>query len=252
MCLPSDIFFDDYVARVRSQIDQLYHSIPNLNSRTTYYLHGVKLIETMMGASYDKPTVPPIATDIAQTTTALDSLDDFIESLTPGMDGFDFSTVNNFNPEPSMPQVQVPQPPLAFSGPMADLTIDPCTLNNPQLTFTPEGSSSLGGPSTAATSPPSPVPASSSTKVESNSCCEICGYRPKGDPRWFGGSMAKHKKLQHSTTPPKIYQCPFPGCTSQYKNRPDNLRQHQIEKGHFVDGQGGSGRRPNKRKKTDE
>ena len=66
--------------------------------------------------------------------------------------------------------------------------------------------------------------------------------------------MAKHKKLQHSTAPPRIYKCPFPGCTSQYKNRPDNLRQHQIEKGHWVEGQGeggGNGRRPSKRKKVE-
>lgn len=88
-------------------------------------------------------------------------------------------------------------------------------------------------------------------KVEANSCCEICGYRPKGDPQWFKGSMAKHKKLQHSTAPPKIYKCPYPGCSSQYKNRPDNLRQHQIEKNHWVGGEEGTQRRPSKRKKLE-
>ena len=88
-------------------------------------------------------------------------------------------------------------------------------------------------------------------KVEvAHSCCDICGYRPKGDPQWFKGSMAKHKKLQHSTEPPKIYRCPFPGCTSQYKNRPDNLRQHQLEKNHWVEGEEGPPRRPSKRKKV--
>lgn len=85
-------------------------------------------------------------------------------------------------------------------------------------------------------------------KVESNRCCDICGYRPKGDPQWFKGSMAKHRKLQHSNAPPKIYKCPYPGCKSAYKNRPDNLRQHQIDKGHFVDD--ANGRRPSKRKKV--
>ncbi|KAI0593398.1 hypothetical protein F4775DRAFT_499134 [Biscogniauxia sp. FL1348] len=85
-------------------------------------------------------------------------------------------------------------------------------------------------------------------KVEANDCCEICGYRPKGDPQWFKGSMAKHKKLQHSTGPPTIYKCPFPGCKSQYKNRQDNLRQHQIEKNHFVGDE--AERRPHKRKKV--
>ena len=85
-------------------------------------------------------------------------------------------------------------------------------------------------------------------KVEANACFELCGYRPKGDPQWFKGSMAKHKKLQHSTAPPIIYKCPYPGCTSQYKNRADNLRQHQIDKGHFVDGEVPN-KRPSKRKK---
>lgn len=89
----------------------------------------------------------------------------------------------------------------------------------------------------------------STPQVEANSGCEICGYKPKGDPQWFKGSMAKHKKLQHSREPPTIYQCPYPGCTSAYKNRQDNLRQHQIEKNHFVDDQGQQ-RRPNKRKKA--
>ena len=62
-------------------------------------------------------------------------------------------------------------------------------------------------------------------------------------------AVAKHKKLQHSTNPPQIYKCPYPGCNSAYKNRPDNLRQHQIEKMHFVDGVDSKGRRTNKRKK---
>lgn len=92
--------------------------------------------------------------------------------------------------------------------------------------------------------------ASSGQKVEANDCCEICGYRPKGDPQWFRGSMAKHKKMQHSTGPPVIYRCPFPGCTSAYRNRQDNLRQHQLEKNHFVDEGSAQGRRPMKRKKV--
>ncbi|KAI1329750.1 hypothetical protein F5Y16DRAFT_80848 [Xylariaceae sp. FL0255] len=89
---------------------------------------------------------------------------------------------------------------------------------------------------------------SSTQKVEASDCCEICGYRPKGDPQWFKGSMAKHKKMQHSVNPPVIYKCPFPGCNSEYKNRKDNLRQHQIEKNHFVGNE--NMRRPQKRKKS--
>ena len=75
--------------------------------------------------------------------------------------------------------------------------------------------------------------------------CEICGYRPKGDPRWFQGSMAKHKKTMHSAGPDKVYHCPYPGCQSAYKNREDNLKQHMKDKGHYVED-----RRPQKRKKV--
>lgn len=90
--------------------------------------------------------------------------------------------------------------------------------------------------------------ASSGQKVEANERCELCGYRPKGDPQWFKGSMAKHKKMQHSNNPPIIYKCPFPGCNSEYKNRKDNLRQHQIEKNHFV-GDDATQQRTHKRKR---
>ncbi|RYP30361.1 hypothetical protein DL767_006269 [Monosporascus sp. MG133] len=107
-------------------------------------------------------------------------------------------------------------------------------------------SSSTAGTSAVTTNP-------KSSKVEADECCEECGYRPKGAPQWFKGSMAKHKRLQHSTAPPVIYQCPFPGCTSAYKNRPDNLRQHQLEKGHFVGGgDNEAARRPNKKRKKGE
>jgi hypothetical protein len=107
-------------------------------------------------------------------------------------------------------------------------------------------------PSTAATSPPSQTPTPAATsKAESNSICDECGYRPEGNPKWFQGSMAKHKKLMHGKSEPVVYQCPYPGCTSRYTNRPDNLRQHQIKKQHFVGGEGDIQRRPSKRKKMD-
>lgn len=86
----------------------------------------------------------------------------------------------------------------------------------------------------------------SNEKVESDEACDICGFRPKGNSRWFRGSMAKHKKLQHGTAT-EFYKCPYPGCKSQYRNRPDNLRQHQLDKGHFVDDD--QDRRPSKKRK---
>ncbi|KAK4196816.1 hypothetical protein QBC40DRAFT_351490 [Triangularia verruculosa] len=96
-----------------------------------------------------------------------------------------------------------------------------------------------------------PQPPDDSAAVEADPKCDECGYRPKGHPRWFKGSMAKHKRLKHSREPPKIYQCPYPGCTSQYKNRPDNLRQHQIEKRHFLEGEEVPMKRPSKRKRVE-
>ncbi|KAH7165606.1 hypothetical protein EDB81DRAFT_877976 [Dactylonectria macrodidyma] len=237
MCLPPELYFDNFISCVRMNMDSLYaQNIPNICQRTVYYRHGIRLLETIINAS--QMPRDQSATMDATRTPALDSLDDVIGAMTPNnIDNFNFDLVGKFDPHM----------PIDYPGAM---TVDPNALGNPQLMPTPEGTLSAAGPSTAATSPPSPIPGSAATKIESNSCCELCGYRPKGDPRWFGGSMAKHKKLQHATTPPKIYRCPYPGCTSQYKNRPDNLRQHQIEKGHFLDDQEGS-QRPTKRKKVD-
>lgn len=153
-----------------------------------------------------------------------------------------------------------------------DLDIQPASTNRPTkhsntttkpaIAATTDLSRSAGNASTSRIGIQTPSSSSASPtlpekeqqtqqqKLEADACCEICGYRPKGDPRWFHGSMAKHRKLQHSTDPPKIYKCKYPGCSSAFKNRPDNLRQHQIEKGHFVDGEEGPSKRPNKRKKV--
>lgn len=114
----------------------------------------------------------------------------------------------------------------------------------------PSDSGSLLNNATQTQTPSSSESPPQQQKVEADARCELCGYRPKGDPRWFHGSMAKHKKLQHSTEPPKWYRCSYTGCTSAYKNRPDNLRQHQIEKNHFVEGEDGTSRRPSKRKRV--
>ncbi|KAI1505367.1 hypothetical protein F5X99DRAFT_416122 [Biscogniauxia marginata] len=141
------------------------------------------------------------------------------------------------------------------SSPDFSRAIATTTSSSPGLITAPTHAPSNEGFGSSASGEDPKVPSSSSSgpgagqKVEASDCCEICGYRPKGDPQWFKGSMAKHKKLQHSTGPPTIYKCPYPGCSSQYKNRQDNLRQHQIEKNHFV-GDETTGRRPSKRKKT--
>ncbi|KAF4973556.1 hypothetical protein FSARC_192 [Fusarium sarcochroum] len=237
MCLPPDIYFDHYVGDVRAQMDSLYGmNVPGGNFRTIYYRYSVQLIEALIGTPTRPTTAQPAQNNGAPENTTLGELDEL-----------DLFIMENLKPNAPFQTEQ----PMSFS-PMPN-TIDPCALN-PQPLLTPADTSSVRGPSTAANSPPSPALAASSSssaaKIKSNSCCEICGYRPEGDPRWFSGSMAKHRKLQHATTPPKIYHCPYPGCTSQYKNRPDNLRQHQIEKGHFVEGQD-VGKRPSKRRKVD-
>ncbi|ENH64980.1 hypothetical protein FOC1_g10000516 [Fusarium oxysporum f. sp. cubense race 1] len=67
--------------------------------------------------------------------------------------------------------------------------------------------------------------------------CDLCPYKPKGDPRWFLGSMAKHMKLKHSDKPPKVFRCNYPGCGKKYRNRQDNLYQHQRKHGHFTNGE---------------
>lgn len=87
-------------------------------------------------------------------------------------------------------------------------------------------------------------------KTEAEAGCELCDYKPKGSPQWFRGSMAKHMKIKHSTEPPVIYRCPFPGCNSAFRSRPDNLKQHQYEKNHFVDGEERVSKRPSKRKRV--
>lgn len=255
ICLPSDLYFGGFIQHVRTQVDSLYcQQTSGSTSRSTYFHHGAKLIMKIICPDVQATQVHAVSGDLAPGEMAMDVLGDFIQTITPGVDEFDFGSVEAFSTEP----------PLDFSSTTTAMTMDHYILDDSQLLPTPGDSAPLSGHSTAMTSQspsdqavPTPASASASAsaaanaaKTESVSCCSICGYRPKGDPRWFGGSMAKHKKLQHAPTPPKIYQCPFPGCTSQYKNRPDNLRQHQIEKGHFVDGQD-VGRRPIKRKKTE-
>lgn len=177
------------------------------------------------------------------------------EALDAIMYGFDFESMVNLNPDAD---IDMPESAPAVGAPLmgaAEWTPEP-TVESAAFAATPAAplglEESLISPNASAPSKPEPpsaaAAAAAAAKVESDSCCEICGYRPKGDPRWFVGSMAKHMKTIHSENP-QIFRCPYPGCTSQYSKRADNLRQHQIEKGHFVDGEGNQGRRPRKRKR---
>lgn len=184
------------------------------------------------------------------------SSDDFLVPLSTASSQADLSTTRSFSSvvdpihqlqsvsarPPTTTSTSFPSTESHASTPNSSFAASP-NLSLPIIIGAPPKSSTPGRAGA------SPKPMSSSMhKVEANDCCEICGYRPKGDPQWFKGSMAKHKKMQHSTGPPVIYKCPYPGCNSQYKNRQDNLRQHQIEKNHWVGDE--ASRRPSKRAKT--
>ncbi|KAK7927085.1 hypothetical protein PG985_004083 [Apiospora marii] len=237
----------------------------SLNPRSRYHMLGVDLVEALIRGVPDEPPREDVG-----TFTVPDVFDEFLHNLdedfvggepdfmmptqvSSGVEGPAVALVPKVSTEPAAfhptvnPTIFGPErssitankmPPGQESGTIASVT----SSMQPAVEFTCGGVS--GGEDEGLSSS-----AAQQQKVEANSCCEICGYRPKGDPQWFKGSMAKHKKLQHSTDPPRIYKCSYPGCTSAYKNRPDNLRQHQIEKGHFVEGVDSTGR-PAKRKKT--
>ncbi|KAJ4994646.1 hypothetical protein K4K48_012324 [Colletotrichum sp. SAR 10_66] len=245
-CMSVQEYFDNYVPEVRERFGALYSQpIPGYATRSEYHAHGIELMRSIICGLCEKQASTRPVHDSSQAATD-GNLDEFIRNMTNDLDGSlgDFMVPDDFG----IPNVQV--------------SMDAATLSDPLTAFYDSGEDpaldilqplTTIGNKTADNSPGSAqtAKASSSSKgeVQANDCCEICGYRPKGDPQWFKGSMAKHKKLQHSAAPPKIYRCPYPGCTSQYKNRPDNLKQHQQDKGHFVEGDT-SVRRPSKRKKT--
>jgi hypothetical protein len=280
--LTTEELFDDFIPQVRALCDPIYAQ-REFHPRTRYYILGVALIESLiqaMDGNTGAPVVNSGPSDAPQgeqefSITTGDSPDPLAEFLKD----FDRNFANEYIPlepisttgggplEPNAATLQssaqtgiVGQTQMVPAS--SHSTVDPSSLSRTgsetQLTAMAKSKASTlaSEPNASEDAASSSAEAGSSAqqqqKVEANSCCEICGYRPKGDPQWFKGSMAKHKKLQHSTDPPKIYKCPFPGCTSAYKNRPDNLRQHQIEKGHFVDGTDGKGRRLGKRKKMDD
>ncbi|KAK3353191.1 hypothetical protein B0T25DRAFT_204303 [Lasiosphaeria hispida] len=237
-CMPAIRFFDNYGQDVRRLCDQIYHQHDAVGTsrRTVYHKLGISLIENIipeLDRSTGDLTDPPFEEH--------DDLDIFFANL---------------NGDTAMPLASGDLTACRDIG----LGEAPVEFQLPTITTTPAETQSSS--SSSSTSPVTVeqqqqeaaqrelFEQQQAAKIEADSCCEICGYRPKGDPQWFKGSMAKHKKLQHSTEPPKIFKCPFPGCSSQYRNRPDNLRQHQIEKNHWVKNEEEPLRRPSKRKKV--
>ncbi|KAK7956120.1 uncharacterized protein PG986_005342 [Apiospora aurea] len=264
--LPTSQFSDAYTRDVRSLCDPIYTQ-QGLNSRSRYHTLGVDLVESLIRGVPDEPLREELG-----SFSVPDVFDEFLHSLDEDFVGGNPDFLIPTEVSSVLEGSVIAQAPQASTGaPAFGSTVNPTILGRRSSSIAanknmPPGQES-GSMSSVTSSMQSVAEAvvsgnggpggeegAGSTaaqqqhKVEANSCCEICGYRPKGDPQWFKGSMAKHKKLQHSTDPPRIYKCSYPGCTSAYKNRPDNLRQHQIEKGHFVEGVDSAGR-PAKRKK---
>ncbi|EGR51786.1 uncharacterized protein TRIREDRAFT_120224 [Trichoderma reesei QM6a] len=252
--LPSDIFFGDFVEVVRRQTDELYTLGPNLSTRSEHHQCSIQLLLSEYSRN-------PIAVEEAVEQPGASGAAYGIVGVVPG--GFEsyFDDMVNLNPGPGLdvdnmagaPPLEVAEwtgeePAFVSSSSSAAAAAGSAAIATPVPQMDDEA---LISPVAATPSKAEPSASTSSTKVESDNCCKICGYRPKGDPRWFAGSMAKHMRTIHSENP-QIFRCPYPGCTSQYSKRADNLRQHQIEKGHFVDDEGKQGRRPRKRKRPSE
>lgn len=260
-CIVPVKYFDDYVPLVRSLCDPIYEldGQPGASRRQDYHLLGVALSEQLLSELVND--LGTAALDAGAVSEDDLDHDDIFASLTPPLTD-DFLDVDLDVDLDLDVGVNMDMDMDMDTQPLLDLGPDASLLHLPTLE-TPARESSIAPPkagirspsdSGASTNHASQTPSSSESppqhKVEADACCELCGYRPKGDPRWFHGSMAKHRKLQHSTDPPRIYRCGYPGCNSAYKNRPDNLRQHQLEKDHFVEGQDGATRRSSKKRKT--
>jgi hypothetical protein len=232
--MASSLYFDAYVPLVTGICDCAYALSGDAEvSRRSYHRLGLALIQQLLPNNrymMVHDAIPAMrSTDFASSPRLLPQEDKTTQFLDSGLINFHLNeTSRSQNLFPALPVQGVDY--LEDSARQGSQDNDAAGL---EAAFEPSGSQTAGP---------------SASKAEADACCELCGYRPKGDPQWFRGSMAKHKKLQHSDVPPKVYKCPYPGCKSSFQKRPDNLRQHQIEKNHFV-GEETTSRRPSKRKR---
>ncbi|KAI1185819.1 hypothetical protein F5B17DRAFT_441580 [Nemania serpens] len=270
--LTSSDFLDQYIPHVRSLCDGFY-SQHGTRPRTYYHLLGISLFDRLL------PSVSREPQQLQSEYSLISYPDDnYILRDLNGTFGWHTLMMSNtqqqpvssegvpdfgptldltaLHPAPSGAQMTTGSPNHLLirsdaSETPSDYTVSPAPLSDalldiPTSSYGPTLSAKVQGEERDTSS--LSTLGSSGPKVEASERCEICGYRPKGDPQWFKGSMAKHKKMQHSTNPPIIFKCPFPGCNSEYKNRRDNLRQHQIEKNHFVGDEAAQRRHKRKRK----
>ncbi|KAK2008464.1 hypothetical protein LZ32DRAFT_539913 [Colletotrichum eremochloae] len=249
-CVKPQEYFDSYVPRVRELLDDVYsRHVPGELSRTRYYVHDIDLMQTIISRICENEATKHALQDTANVTSEA-ALDEFIRSTTTTLDDLWESFLMVQDGPIAMPTPLTDVQMMMDGTVLADTACEAGEMSTHSTFPIPPARTKVDSKSFDEPTRASPSGAGQKVELKASDCCEICGYQPKGDPQWFKGSMAKHKKLQHSTAPPKIYRCPYPGCTSQYKNRPDNLKQHQQDKGHFVDGE--TERRPSKRKKRNE
>ncbi|KJZ79791.1 hypothetical protein HIM_00505 [Hirsutella minnesotensis 3608] len=225
---------DGYIKSVRDHMDLLYQQrTPQEmgdDPRLRYYRLDMRLLFEFMVQKPEPPT-----NDFACAFDEQAGLFNIEDHIMGDLEGFTYDPVQDtgFSVDAIVSEVAIDQP----SSLASNLT------TRPPDTLDLAAASDTWPKVTASRAEELP------RKILSSSCCEICGYRPSGDPQWFAGSMARHKKRQHGEGPPTIYKCPFPGCASQFKSRRDNLKQHQLDKGHFVDPDDATSRTPSKRKK---
>ncbi|OIW31979.1 hypothetical protein CONLIGDRAFT_248296 [Coniochaeta ligniaria NRRL 30616] len=245
-CMNALRYYGNFIPDVRRLCDQMYeHHNSGTARRIAYHDDAISLVEKLMSLSEAHKG----------DGATLDDAGDF--------DRFLDQLASRYR-QPPPQQEPGPSTAIAYNDLAMDLSGTSSIKNHnlliPKVTTTPPDNIDSRSASTPSEVQPKLEPSTQDQQqqeeaqhqklIEAEACCEECGYRPKGDPQWFKGSMSKHRRVMHSAAPPRIYKCPFPGCASQYKNRPDNLRQHQIEKGHFVEGEEVATRRPSKRKKT--
>ncbi|KAI1755603.1 hypothetical protein F4782DRAFT_411650 [Xylaria castorea] len=276
-CFTSNDFLSQYIIQVRGFCDQVY-AHPENRSRVEYHLLGISLIDNLIRSvsrepqqsqeghpeyplvpfSYEDQFLQDLNKTFGWNYPMVHSTQQpvSVEGVAAFGSTLDLTALHSVTPDTQLASNSPNTLPIrsdASETPSEPYTVSPAPLSDAPPDIPVSHSYRSRPPSQARgegseTSGPSTL-ASSGQKVEANERCEICGYRPKGDPQWFKGSMAKHKKMQHSTNPPVIFKCPFPGCNSEYKNRRDNLRQHQIEKNHFVGDE--AAQRPHKRKRRE-
>ncbi|KAK1700005.1 hypothetical protein BDP55DRAFT_645623 [Colletotrichum godetiae] len=254
-CMSLQDYFNHYVPKVRAQFEVLYtNPMIGATTRRSYHAYAIDLMESIIRGICTKESLKD-SSRVPSEMISEATLDDFM-NLTTTLGDTTWSDARATTTDTplisaSMPDIYMDVDSNGLPDPLTMFFNDGGVPAAPSFQIPPSMTrpDNVPGESAAEVREDPTSSSAAKTEAEANEKCEICGYRPKGAPQWFKGSMAKHKKLQHSTAPPKIYKCPFPGCTSQYKNRPDNLKQHQQDKNHFVDGE--TERRPSKRKKRD-